>query len=275
MKLTYEDYLKMMEKIRSLTDFVPKTGVVLGSGLDGILSEVKIIRTIPYTEIDKLPQSTNKAHKGCFVFATYNDIPLVFMQGRLHLYEGYTSEEVTSPIRLMKLMGIENLILTNACGGITYGPGTMMLMKDHISCMVPSPLIGNNIDEFGPRFPDMSDPYSDKISDEIYSRALEENLPVSRGVYMQFTGPQYESRAEVQLAKRLGADAVGMSTAIEGIVSNHMGIQTLAIATISNWACGIKEGKLCDEEVLEAGKKIGPDFTKLLKIALTVLHHGK
>ena len=272
MKYTYNDYLNMLAFIRTKTNIKPTIGIVLGSGLDGILNECEILLEIPYKDIPGLPVSTNKSHKGQYVFAKYKNVDIVFMQGRLHYYEGYTAEEVVAPIRLLKLMGIKNLILSNACGGISFGPGTMMLISDHILYNAPSPLIGENIDEFGPRFPDMSDPYDTKDREIIYDLAIKENLNVKQGVYMQFTGPQYESKAEIEMAKRIGTDTVGMSTVQEAIAANQMGLKVIGIATISNWSTGIiKNKKLDDLEVIEAGKKLAPAFTKLLGIAISVL----
>lgn len=272
MKYTYNDYLNMLAFIRTKTNIKPTIGIVLGSGLDGILNECEILLEIPYKDIPGLPVSTNKSHKGQFVFAKYKNVDIVFMQGRLHYYEGYTAEEVVAPIRLLKLMGIKSLILSNACGGISFGPGTMMLISDHILYNAPSPLIGENIDEFGPRFPDMSDPYDTKDREIIYDLAIKENLNVKQGVYMQFTGPQYESKAEIEMAKRIGTDTVGMSTVQEAIAANQMGLKVIGIATISNWSTGIiKNKKLDDLEVIEAGKKLAPAFTKLLGIAISVL----
>lgn len=272
MKYTYNDYLNMLAFIRTKTNIKPTIGIVLGSGLDGILNECEILLEIPYKDIPGLPVSTNKSHKGQYVFAKYKNVDIVFMQGRLHYYEGYTAEEVVAPIRLLKLMGIKSLILSNACGGISFGPGTMMLISDHILYNAPSPLIGENIDEFGPRFPDMSDPYDTKDREIIYDLAIKENLNVKQGVYMQFTGPQYESKAEIEMAKRMGTDTVGMSTVQEAIAANQMGLKVIGIATISNWSTGIiKNKKLDDLEVIEAGKKLAPAFTKLLGIAISVL----
>lgn len=269
MKYTYNDYLNMASFIKGKTKSQPKVGIVLGSGLDSIIQDCEIETTIPYKDVKNLPVSTNTCHKGQFVFAKYKNIEVVFMQGRLHYYEGYTAEEVVSPIRLLKLLGVEYLILSNACGGISFAPGTMMLIKDHILYNAPSPLIGENIDEFGPRFVDMSDPYDTKDRNNILNLALKENLNVKEGVYMQFTGPQYESKAEIEMARRIGADTVGMSTVQEAIAANQMGMKVIGIATISNWSTGIiKDKKLDDNEVIEAGKKLAPDFKTLLSIVI-------
>ncbi|MFA6829745.1 MAG: purine-nucleoside phosphorylase [Bacilli bacterium] len=273
MKYHYQDYQHMLSYVREVTSFVPEIGIIIGSGLDQFISQVEIVASIPYQNIPNHPVSTNKSHKGQYIFGTYKGINVVIMEGRLHYYEGYSAEEVTAPVRLMKLMGITKLIITNACGGISYGPENMMIITDHISTNVPSPLIGENIEEFGTRFPDVSDPWDDADSEKIYQKATDSNLPVCKGVYMQFTGPQFETKAEIRMAKLLGADAVGMSTVQENIVANHMSIKTVGIATIANWACGLSPEKLSDDDVIIASRKIAERFGSLLDIALEVLHN--
>jgi len=275
MACSREDYERMVEAVRRRTDFSPRIGIVLGSGLGGFADELDVKARIPYGDIPGLPRATNASMAGQYVLGTYDSLPLILMQGRLHYYEGYTTEEVVRPIRLMKKLGIDTLILTNAAGGISYGPGTLMLFKDHLSFLVPSPLIGPNDEELGPRFPDMSDPYDSKDRALILKKAREASLPVEEGVYMNFTGPQYESRAEIRAARTLGADACGMSTVSEAIAANHMGLRTLAVSLITNWCTGLGQGKLSDAEVVEAGKKNARNFTSLLKIMLDVLKGGK
>lgn len=273
MKHGYEEYQRLLGEIRAKTDFKPLIGIVLGSGLGDLIGDVKVAATIPYKDIKGMPITTNKEHKGQFVFGYLGSIPLVIMQGRLHCYEGYTSEEVVLPIRLMGMMGIKGLILSNACGGVntSFKPGDMMLIDDQIACLIASPLNGANIEEFGTRFPDMSEIYDSKDTDLLYKKGKELHLPVRRGVYMQFYGPQYESKAEVRMARTLGADACGMSTAIEAIASRHMGIKTLGIAFVSNMACGITKEKLSDEDVIKEAAKSGNNVTILLKEAIKIL----
>lgn len=275
MRYSYSDYQNMLRDLRNITSFQPAVGAVLGSGLGGFVNNIKVEAIVPYSDIPGLPTSTNKAHKGQFVFGYFERIPVVLMQGRLHCYEGYTPEEVVAPIRLMGLMGIKGLVLSNAAGGITYKPGDLMMIIDHISSFMTSPLSGENIEEFGPRFPDMSDVYNQEKTNTIYKLGVENNLPMARGVYCQFNGPQYESKAEVRMAKFLGADAVGMSTAIEAIASNHMGIKTVGISLITNYAAGISKTKLDDKEVVEMGKKSAADITKLFSLALKEMYHGQ
>lgn len=275
MNYTWQDYQTMLEDVRKQTSFMPRLGLVLGSGLDDFIQKVTIAADVAFNDIRKHPLPTNPAHKGHYLFGTYAGIPLVIMEGRLHFYEGYSAPEIVSPIRLLKLMGIQKLILTNACGGIRYAPGTMMLISDSITTNVPSPLVGKNMAEFGPRFPDMSDPWDEKDRHRILPLAKAKGLPVEEGVFMQFTGPQYETKAEIRMAQICGADAVGMSTAIEDVASTQMGIPTLGIATIANWACGIANGPISDDQVLKASDEIGPTFAKLLDIAIPLMSQTK
>jgi purine-nucleoside phosphorylase len=273
MKYTFADYQKMADYIREKTSFVPLVGAVLGSGLGDLVNQVKVEAIIPYKDVPGLPVSTNKAHKGQFIFGTLNDVPCLFMQGRLHYYEGYTSEEVTSPIRLMKLLGIKYLLLTNAAGGCgaNFHPGDLMIITDHITSFMPSPLYGNNIDEFGPRFPDMSEVYNADLTNKMIMRGKELGLPIKQGTYLQFAGPQYESKAEVQMAIKLGASACGMSTAIEALVANHMGLKTVGFSLITNLCTGLSDNKLSDDEVVAMGKKAAKDMTALFVETINIL----
>lgn len=273
MKYGYQDYMNMVKAIRKKTDFVPKVGATLGSGLNDLIDKMDIVATIPYNEIPNMPVSTNKSHKGQFVFGYLGKIPCVMMQGRLHFYEGYTSEEATVPIRLMGLLGIKHLLLTNAAGGMGKGfkPGDLMMIEDHIATFVPSPLYGKNIEEFGTRFPDMSDVYNQELTEKIYQRGLSLSLPMQKGVYLQFPGPQFESKAEIRMAQAIGAQAAGMSTAIEAIVANHMGIKTVGISLITNYAAGISKNKLSDEEVIQVANQSAKDIQALFLEAMNIL----
>ena len=231
--------------LRKQIDLVPKIAIVCGTGLGGIAGEIQEKTIIPYEQIAGMPISTIEGHAGNFIFGYSNEVPIVVMQGRVHMYEGYTAQDAVLPIRLMKMLGTEIIIISNASGGITWAkPGTIMLIKDQISSMVPSPLIGPNINELGPRFPDMSEIYNEHLREIVKEAAKELNMDIKEGVYMQFMGPQYESPAEIQLAKTLGADAVGMSTCIEAIAANHMGMKIIGISCISNGAAGITKEKL-------------------------------
>jgi purine-nucleoside phosphorylase len=277
MENTYTAYQAMLKTVRSKTDFKPRIGAVLGSGLGDFVKQIQIVTTISYADIPGLPVATNSAHKGQFVFGYLGKIPLVLMQGRLHCYEGYTSQEVVAPIRLMGMMGIKSLILTNAAGGINrkFAPGTLMLIDDQIACLIASPLQGKNIDELTTRFPDMSDIYDKKDTDRLFRLATAKKLPVQRGTYMQFYGPQYESKAEVRMAAKMGADACGMSTAIEAIASNAQGIKTIGISLIANMACGITKGPLSDAEILTIATASKKNITALFTLAIETLDHGE
>lgn len=273
MILKHNDYLKMVEKVREIINFKPLIGVVLGTGLGNFIDKVNVKASIYYKDIPNLPISTNPAHQGRYVFGYYHNIPCVFMQGRVHYYEGFESEEVVRPIRLMGMLGIKKLILTNAAGGINleYKPGDFMLLEDHIDCFMPSPLRGENDEAIGTRFPDMSNPYNSNLVDKVFNKAKELNLPIHKGVFIQYPGPQFETKALIKAFRNMGADACGMSTAIEAVASNHMNIKTIAISFISNMACGIENKKITDEEVVIEAKKAEINFTKLLGEAIEIV----
>lgn len=273
MILKHNDYLKMVEKVREIINFKPLIGVVLGTGLGNFIDKVDVKASIYYKDIPNLPISTNPAHQGRYVFGYYHNIPCVFMQGRVHYYEGFESEEVVRPIRLMGMLGIKKLILTNAAGGINleYKPGDFMLLEDHIDCFMPSPLRGENDEAIGTRFPDMSNPYNSNLVDKVFNKAKELNLPIHKGVFIQYPGPQFETKALIKAFRNMGADACGMSTAIEAVASNHMNIKTIAISFISNMACGIENKKITDEEVVIEAKKSEINFTKLLGEAIEIV----
>lgn len=258
---------KSYEYCKRKIDFIPKVALVLGSGLGQFADTVDIVGEISYSEIEGFPVSTVAGHNGRFLFGYIGDVPVVMMQGRVHYYEGYTMQEVVMPIRLMKMMGAEILFLTNASGGVNknFAAGDFMLIMDQIASFVPSPLIGENIESFGPRFPDMSEIYDKDLQKLIRQTAKEENIPLQEGVYLQFTGPNYESPAEVRMASLLGADAVGMSTACEAIVANHMGMKICGISCVTNMACGISTTPLNHQEVQETANKKAVLFQRLVR----------
>lgn len=262
-----ERVLNCLDCVRKITDFVPKVALVLGSGLGDLAEQIEIVETIDYSQIDGFPQSTVMGHKGRFVFGYIGKTPVVIMQGRVHYYEGYTMEEVVLPIRLMKFMGAEILFLTNAAGGLGDGfrCGDLMVIRDHISCFVPNPLLGKNEETFGVRFPDMSEIYNHELVDLIYDTAGDLSMELKEGVYLQLTGPSYETPAEIRMCKSMGASAVGMSTACEAIVANHMQMKICGISFISNLAAGISENPLCHEEVKAAADEVAPKFQRLVK----------
>lgn len=266
MNQIYEKLVKCYEYCRDKVNFIPKAALVLGSGLGNYARNVKVVAEIPYSEIEGFPVSTVAGHDGRFLFGYIEEVPVVLMKGRVHYYEGYSMQDVVLPIRLMKMLGAEILFLTNASGGIKKGfsAGDFMLITDQIASFVPSPLIGKNLDELGPRFPDMSEVYNKDLQEIIRETAKEEQIPLQEGVYLQFTGPNYESPAEVRLAGILGADAVGMSTACEAIAANHMGMKICGISCISNLACGISEAPLNHEEVQKTADEKAPLFERLV-----------
>lgn len=263
----YEKLIKCYECVKSKIDFKPEIALVLGSGLgDFAETAVDIHSSLDYSEIEGFPRSTVEGHKGRFVFGYINGVPCVVMQGRVHYYEGYPMTDVVLPARLMSMMGAKALFLTNASGGINadFSAGDFMLIKDHISCFVPNPLIGANIDQLGTRFPDMSKIYSPDIRRIIKATADDLNIKLQEGVYLQLTGPSFESPAEIKMLRTFGADAVGMSTAVEAITARHAGMLVCGISCIANLACGMTDNPLTHAEVQECADKAAPKFKKLI-----------
>lgn len=258
---------KQLNYIRSKTDFVPDIAIVLGSGLGPFAEEIEMECIINYNEIPHFPVSTAPGHKGRFVFGKIDGKKVVIMQGRVHLYEGYSPQQIANPIRLMRKMGAKTLMLTNASGGINkkFNIGDFMVLTDHISTFVDSPLIGKNDDSIGPRFPDMSEVYSKRLNKVIFDTAKEMDIELQSGVYIQFKGPNFETPAEIKMAKVFGADAVGMSTAIEAQTGVHCGFDVCAISVITNLACGISKTPITSEEVTQTANRIAPIFKELIK----------
>lgn len=270
MNPVYDKLMRCYDSVKERVPFVPKVALVLGSGLGDYADHIQVEGSIDYHEIEGFPVSTVPGHKGRFVFAHIEGVPAVLMQGRVHYYEGYAMTDVVLPIRLMKLMGAQILFLTNAAGGVNYdfSAGDFMLIKDQISCLVPSPLIGPNLDELGPRFPDMSKIYDAGLRSLIKECAAQLDIPLREGVYMQFTGPAYESPQEVRLCRILGGDACGMSTACEAVAANHMGMKICGISCISNLACGMTDQPLSHKEVQETADRMAPMFRALVTRAV-------
>ena len=252
--------------ISNKTKFHPEIGIILGTGLGGLVSEINIQHSIPYNEIPNFPVSTVEGHSGRLIFGTLGNKNVVAMQGRFHFYEGYTMEKVTFPVRVMKLLGIKNLIVSNASGGVNpdYKIGDLMIIEDHI-CLIPNPLIGANMDELGPRFPDMSESYDKNLIKLAEDIAAENNLPVKKGVYVALTGPTLETPSEYKHMRIIGGDAVGMSTAPEVIVARHMNIPCFAISVITDLGVPGKIQKVTHEEIQKVSEVAEPKLTLIIK----------
>ncbi|WP_300410122.1 purine-nucleoside phosphorylase [Lagierella sp.] len=270
MTKAYDRVKTCYESLKDKIPFEPKVALVLGSGLGDFAQELTIEATIDYVDIDDFPKSTVMGHVGRFVFAKVDGVPTVIMQGRVHYYEGYRMEDVVLPVRLMKEMGAKALFLTNAAGGCNkaFKPADLMVITDHISCFVPSPLIGENEERWGTRFPDMSKVYDREFIGLIEDSAKEIDFKLQKGVYLQTSGPNFETPAEVKMAGILGADAVGMSTTVEAMVAVHMGMKVCGISFISNLASGLSDNPLTHEEVNENAKIVAPKFKELVKVSI-------
>ncbi|WP_296078785.1 purine-nucleoside phosphorylase [uncultured Eubacterium sp.] len=264
---------KQLRYIKEITDFTPEIAIILGSGLGGLANEVSPVAEIEYKDIPDMPVSTAPSHKGKFIFGKLEGKNVVLMQGRVHLYEGYSSKQIADIIRLLKDLGVNTLILTNAAGGINkeLSVGDFMLINDHISCFIDSPLIGANNENYGTRFPDMSNAYDKDLQKLIKNVAYKNNIELKEGTYVQLKGPQFETPSEIKMLSALGADAVGMSTVVETISAVHCGLKVGAISMISNSACGIYDKPLSGEDVTIAAEKAGPQFRKLIKEIIKAL----
>lgn len=259
-----------LDYINEYTDnFEPEIGIVLGSGL-GDLADKYCDIAIPYSNIPHFAKSTVQGHKGQLVFADINGRKVVMMQGRNHFYEGHSMSDVTYPIKVMKKLGIKTLILTNAAGAVnkSFRPADLMVITDHINFMGTNPLIGRNDENFGVRFPDMSEVYSKNLIKIVDAAGRLLKLDLKHGVYMATTGPSYETPAEIKMARFMGADAIGMSTVPEAIVANYCGIEVIGISCISNYATGVSTKKLSHEEVIETTDKVKAKFKELVLLLL-------
>ena len=269
----YEKLQNCLACVRQKTDFVPDVALILGSGLGALADEIDAVATVDYHDIEGFPVSTVVGHKGRFVFGYFGNTKVVIMQGRVHYYEGYSREDVLLPTRLMILMGAKALFLTNAAGGVnrSFNAGDFMLITDHIMSLFPNPLIGANMDELGPRFPDMSKVYDEELCQTIRNTAARLEIPLREGVYTQLTGPTFETPAEVRMLTALGTDAVGMSTACEAVAARHAGIRVCGISCITNQAAGISPEPLSHEEVFETGNRVAPLFRSLVKESIIAM----
>lgn len=270
MSTRYERLLECYNSIKDRIPFVPKIALILGSGLGDYADTIEVKTVIPYQTIANFPVSTVAGHKGQFVFGYVQGIETVIMQGRVHYYEGYSMEDVVLPTRLMKMMGAKVLFLTNAAGSVNleFKAGDFMMITDQISNFVPSPLIGPNIAQLGERFSDMSEIYDKDLREILRQSADEIGVSLKEGTYIQLSGPNFETPAEVRMCRILGADAVGMSTACEAMAANHMGMKICGISFISNLGCGISDDSLSHIEVQETADRMAPVFQKLVTTAI-------
>lgn len=266
---------KWVRAVREVTDFTPEIGIVLGSGLGDFARLVDRKAEVSYASLPGFPVSTVAGHAGKLIFGYVRAVPVVVMQGRVHYYEGYSMNEVVAPIRLMGLLGARKLLLTNAAGGVntSFIPGDLMLITDHISAFVPSPLRGENPQELGPRFPDMSRVYDEEMGRAVLEAGEKLGESLQQGVYLQWQGPNYETPAEIRMFRTLGADAVGMSTVCEAIAARHMGLRVCAISCITNMACGILPQPLSHEEVQQTADRVKDKFQALVLESLESFHH--
>ena len=269
----YEKLQRCLACVREKTDFVPDVALILGSGLGALADEIEAVATVDYHEIEGFPVSTVAGHKGRFVFGYFGKVKVVIMQGRVHYYEGYSMQDVLLPTRLMRLMGAKVLFVTNAAGGInkSFHVGDFMIIRDHIMSFFPNPLIGANIEELGPRFPDMSHCYDPELCQTIKDTAKRLDIGVQEGVYCQLAGPTYETPAEVKMLGMMGADSVGMSTACEAAAACHAGMRVCGISCITNLAAGISPVALSHQEVFDTANRVAPFFRQLVKESIIAI----
>ena len=251
----------------------PTVALILGSGLGDYAETLERSVRIPYSEIPNFPQPTVEGHTGAFVFGIKEGKEVVVAQGRIHYYEGLSMQEITLPVRVLAALGVKTLVLTNAAGGVnlSYKPGTLMLIADHINFSGANPLVGPNLEKFGPRFPDMSDLYTASLRAAIKERVQEDGIPLEEGVYLMYSGPNYETPAEIRAFRALGADAVGMSTVPEALVAGHSGLQVVGVSCITNMAAGVLPVKLDHKEVVETAAMVHDLFQRLVDVILQSL----
>ncbi|WP_395050790.1 purine-nucleoside phosphorylase [Flavobacterium sp.] len=263
----WEQVQETVSFIKEKTNFTPEYGVILGSGLGSFTDDIKIEFTLPYSEIPNFPVSTVQGHKGALVFGTIGNKKVVAMQGRFHFYEGYSMKEVTFPVRVIKYLGVKKLIVSNASGGVNpnYEVGSIVILKDHINMMPEHPLRGKNDERFGPRFVNMSEPYSRKMIEKAKELAINLNIKVQDGIYLGLQGPTFETLAEYKMVKNIGADCVGMSTVPEVIVARHMEMETFGLSVITDIGDEDSIETISHNEVLEAAKSAEPKVRILIK----------
>ncbi|MEH7331712.1 purine-nucleoside phosphorylase [Neobacillus drentensis] len=262
-----QDIFEARDFIMSKTDFRPTIGMILGSGLGTLADEIENPVKIPYSEIPHFAKSEAVGHANELVIGELKGKTVAAMKGRFHYYEGFTLDEVTFPVRVLKALGVENLVITNACGAVntSFNPGDLMLITDHINLVGTNPLIGPNNNELGTRFPDVSQVYNLGLRNIAVQVAKEQNITLQQGVYAWWSGPAYETPAEIRMIRTLGADAVGMSTVPEAIVATHGNMKVLGISCLTNMACGILDQPLSHDEVIEVAGKVRTTFVQLVK----------
>lgn len=263
----WEEVQETVNYIKEKTNFSPEYGIILGSGLGSFTDDIKLEFTLPYSEIPNFPVVTVEGHKGALVFGTIGDKKVVAMQGRFHFYEGYDMKQVTFPVRVMKFIGVSKLIVSNASGGVNhnYHVGSIVILKDHINMMPEHPLRGKNDERFGPRFVNMSEPFSRKMILKAKELAEKLKITIHDGVYLGLQGPTFETLSEYKMVKTLGADCVGMSTVPEVIVARHMDLETFGISVITDMGNEESIDTITHEEVLEAAKEAEPKVRKLIR----------
>jgi len=268
-----QQFNESLSYLKTAYPLTPEVGIVLGTGLGNFSDKVEIEKEINYGDIPHFPLSTVEGHKGKLIFGNLNGKKVVCMAGRFHFYEGYDAEQVVFPIRMMKLLGIKALLLSNAAGGVNpdFNVGDLMIITDHVSFFTRNPLIGKNVSEFGPRFPDMSEPYRKELIQKAKDIGKKLGISLREGVYYAVTGPTFETRAEYKLVHALGGDAVGMSTVQECIVANHMGLPVFAMSVITDIGIRDDENKITHEEVLQAAKDAEPKFAAIFKEMVKVI----
>ena|ERR1043166_235117 len=269
----YDRAQRAAEQIRARTKTTPAIAVVLGSGLGAFADELVDATPVAYKEIHGFAQATVEGHAGRLVIGKAGEVPIAAMQGRFHFYEGYSLDDVTFPVRVLKLLGVQTLILTNAAGSLNteLTPGSLMIISDHINLMGANPLIGPNADRFGPRFPDLTSTYDPDLQNLVIEEAKAMNIDMRRGVYAALTGPSYETPAEIHMVRTLGADAVGMSTVPEAIVARHMEMRIIGISCITNLAAGVSNRPIDHSQVMEIGSRVRAQFTELLRRVISKL----
>ncbi len=254
------------DAVRRLGGGTPRVGIILGTGLGGLADAMDAEVSVPFADLPHFPVSTVQSHQGRLLLASLNGVPLVAMQGRFHRYEGYSLQEIAFPVRVMRLLGAGTLIVSAACGGMNplWGPGDLVLLDDHINFMGDSPLVGENLDELGPRFPDMSTPYDPGLREAAAAVAMEERIVLREGVYAAVTGPQLETRAEYRMLRAMGADVVGMSTVPEVIAARHMGMRVMALAVITDQCLPDALEEVDVEKIIAIAMAAGPALTRLV-----------